>query len=123
MKDNQEAEKGVVRKTRLRGFKDPQRAILPLRERSKSLKHRAPNSRRDCPQARSLRQGFVGPMKDDYNPEPEKRVLRKTSLSRKAFRPRSNLACSMGTLFALPTLKRGGWSMAFGARSLQARFS
>jgi hypothetical protein len=106
MKDNPGLEKRALQKTPLRGFKDPLRAILPRREGSRSLKHRGSNSRRDRLQARSLRQGLDRRMKDDRGPE--KRVLQKTSLSRKAFRPRSNLPSSMGTLFALPTLKLGG---------------
>jgi len=110
--------KRALRTTSLRG---PQRAFLLRREGRKNLKHRGLNSRRDHLQVWSLRQRFVPLMKD--NPGTEKRVLRKTSLFSKAFRPRSNLACLMGTLFALPTLRLGGWSMALGARSLQARFS
>ena len=41
----------------------------------------------------------------------------------KSFPWASNSECSMGTLFASPTSKLGGWLMALGGRFLQARFS
>jgi hypothetical protein len=114
MKHNSGPEKRVPWETSLRRFKDPQRAFLPRKEGSK-------NPKRDRLQVWSLSQEFVRLMKD--NPGSEKRVLRKATLFSKAFQPRSNLACLMGTLFALRALKLGGWSMALGARSLQTRFS
>ena len=46
-----------------------------------------------------------------------------TSLPPKSFLWASNSECSMGTLFALPTLKLGGSLKALGGRFLQARFS
>ena len=114
LKDNPGPKKRVLRQTSLRGCEDPRRAFLPRKEGSKSPK-------RDRHQVWSVRREFVRPMND--NPGRQKRMLRKRRLLSKAFRPQSNLASLMGTQFALRALRLGGWSMAFGARSLQTRFS
>ena len=88
--------------------------ILPGTRGSKSLKQRGHLH------ARSFAQMLLGHMKD--NPGLQKRVLL-TSLPKKSFPWASNSECSMGMLFASPTLKLGGWWMALGGRFLQARFS
>ena len=88
--------------------------ILPGNRGSESLKQRGHLH------ARSFAQMLLGHMKD--NPGLQKRVLL-TSLPKKSFPWASNSECSMGMLFASPTLKLGGWLMALGGRFLQARFS
>ena len=111
MRRNAGSEKRMLGETGRR-FKDEQCAFLPGKKGSK-------NPNRD--QVWSLRGQFVPPMKN--NPRPPQRVLRKTRHFRKAFRLRSNLACLTGTLSASRAVRLGGWSMAFGDRFLQARFS
>ena len=54
---------------------------------------------------------------------PQKKGAPKDEPFRQIFPPISNLACLMGTPFASPTWKLGGWSMAPGARSLRMKFS
>ena len=92
----------------------PHPDILPGNRGSESLKQRGHLH------ARSFAQMLLGHMKD--NPGLQKRVPL-TSLPPKSFPWASNSECSMGTLFASPTLKLGGWLMALGGRFLQARFS
>lgn len=87
----------MLKRRRIRSIA-PQREIAP---RGKDA------TRRNLGNHQLLRRPFVRLMKD--NPRPEKRVLRETSLLSKAIWPKSNLACLMGTLFALLALKLGGW--------------
>ena len=103
----------ALRKRDLRDL-HPHPEILPGNRRSESLKQRGHLH------ARSFAQMLLGHMKD--NPGLQKRVPL-TSLPPKSFPWASNSECSMGTLFASPTLKLGGWWMALGGRFLQARFS
>ena len=65
--------------------------------------------------AKSFAQMLLGHMKD--NPGLQKEVSL-TSLSPKSFSGASNSECSMGTQFASPPLKLGGWLMALGGRFL-----
>jgi len=84
--------KAVRRHASLRGFKNPQCEILLMKER-------------DLKRERLRRTSY-----------------RHQRLRREAGPPASVLACSMAMLFASPTLKLGGWSMALGARFLQTKF-
>ena len=105
--------KEALQKSDLRDL-DPHPEILPGNRGSESLEQRGHLH------ARALGQMLLGHMKD--NPGLKKRVPL-TSLPPKSFLWASNSECSMGTLFALPTLKLGGSLMAPGGRFLQAKFS